>query len=443
LGLGLSFLLVAFAVGVGMVVKNTAGNIKTFKNRWQSELLSGSAKEQMLLAVKNNEAGFSLDENGCNTEITTPFLKNLFGNSNLEIKCSIDGKNNEGITTDQDQILYTVPKANTGDAGLDCSPLHKFTNLEALEAYYGTEGTGQSDPIEYLFGNNPLNHPCNWGKLKFGNSFSSRIVVPLYYAELSASDQVIIKNPGDIGLNQLKIKVRTPCKPIKARIECIDGEDQNGNPIFSQAPECIYPDICKDTDRYILNPGNFTIDQDETIVLWQISGECNVKSTDIFDGTTIKNTTETCAMIPDNEVNEMTGERKENSNSEIYESFINNFSAIDQAKFGKIAYYKHITDQKKTILNFLTYSQDEIFVEEKTYYTSITKPVLQLAMVVNELLSENDKHIPYLEYQIITNVPISNISQQFKTEINYEGQSFLNNYSIDQKKNVVDFALQD
>jgi hypothetical protein len=467
IGLGLSVLLIVFAVGVGSVVRNTTGSIKAFKNQWQARLMTESAKEKLLLRAQNQEAGFSLNEDDCAKEANTTNPNNPGSTvaANDVVKCTVEGRNLEPVYTVSPTTppWFTVPNANTGDAGLDCSPMRKFTTVDMLQDYYNTAtavaGEGDQATTQAatsLFEDNPLNHPCNWGKLNFGNNFTSRVVVPLYYdsGEEDANKKPIIINPNvprQVGeetalktLTDLKIRVRTPCKPIAERTTCIP---PSGSTARISTPECLYEDICKNMDRYQFEPGNRTIDQDKTIVVWQISGECT-----IADNPSLK---ESCALTPnDSKQRNNPKKRLTGENSEIYESFLNNFltdslKIISQDSQGKTAYYYYDPNNPPpphTILDFLTLTPSNyIQADPDTKYTFIDKPLLQLAISSNELFdnSPTPKRIPYLEYQIVTNVPVSNITQQFKTEINYGGQAFQQSYSIEQKKNVVDFALQD
>jgi hypothetical protein len=534
LGLGLSALLIVFAVGVGMVVRNTTTNIKTFKNQWQAQLMAESVKEKMLFMASTGEAGFSMEndgDDGCKATIIdtiydvysssadysdsgngippagsgdspSGFPKNppggawpkfpkgqggadkpppedegsssessLLGNN----KCSIAGKGDEPVFKSDETWWFTVPKANTGDAGVGCSPLRKFTSVPNLINYYNNNtfaGSANENPSALFFSNNPLNHPCNWGKLRFGSNTNSRVVVPLYHAAKRSIDpsgaidpegpldqfdldKNGVINPNEqraVGTNKdgpsvvkpletLQIRIRPPCKPINLRPDCLleNAAGNKTNQIDTDNLRCIYEDVCIEDDRYELSPDY----QFKTIALWQISGECTGET--LGPGGEIKDFTETCAMIPSDA--KFNGAPSDGVNSEIYGKLFDNdnkTAEIKQDASGKIAYYKHIEDDFRSILNFITI-QDDIPIDEldNSKYTFINKPILQLSIIVDALKDVNEKNIPYLEYQIVTNVPISNISQQFKTEINYEGQSFLQNYSIDQKKNVVDFALQD
>ncbi|MFA7686212.1 MAG: hypothetical protein WCX95_05455, partial [Candidatus Gracilibacteria bacterium] len=460
-GLGLSALLIVFAVGVGMVVRSTTSNIKAFKNQWQAQMVAESVKEKLLFMASEGEAGFSLENNqednvagdGCKVGVLDVVYDSLSAanvsrdaanvdprqandpdaNRVPEVapvgsRCSIAGKSDELVTyqfgNNNNSKWYTVPKANTGDAGINCSPLVKFTTVEALMRYYsGPVGANRLTQSSVFFNDNPLNHPCNWGKLKFGSNLSSRVVVPLYYGESDGNDGIRIVNPSSErpvdgaqrSLENLSIRVRTPCKPIRQRGDkCLiqnNAANQRQQEINTSNPECMYEDICIDSDRYQLN---VQADDDDTLVLWQINGECTLNIADP-QGAFM---TETCALLPDETA---AGEWALPVSSEIKTSgFINgSIVKIDEQKIGKIAYYlfEENLQGERTISNFINLSDLlRLEIEQGVFYTSINKPVLSLNMAVDELKDNSvpAKRIPYLEYQIVTNVPVSNITQQFQ-----------------------------
>ncbi|MFA6917454.1 MAG: hypothetical protein WC285_01280 [Candidatus Gracilibacteria bacterium] len=488
IGLGLSTLLVIYSVSVSVVAMNTTSNIKAFKNQWQARLAADSIREKLLFAAKTNGAGFSMNEAGCERMVTevidsmnvmstgasgsggppVPTVANPSAGRNGE--CSIEGRNNEPVTTaTAGETFFTVPKANTGDAGLDCSPLRKFTNPDMLRMYSGGTSTATASGdspnyVEILFQNNPLNHPCNWGKLKFGSSLNSKVVVPLYYMRIDATTgNPEPVNPEDAvadrtdPLTTLQIKVRTPCKPVEQRTNCLIETDATVGAtsttvrrINTSDPFCKYQDICKPGDRYQL--GDLSEDDIyDPVVAWQISGECTLRNG------SAPNMTESCAMAANDEHRSQWDETPGDNNSEITKDFINNISLnnglgspITQDSQGEIAYYNKFCNTFTgencalyTIDNFLNMSQDIPLGDAEGSYTSITKPALQLSIITDELLDENNLRIPYLEYQIVTNTPIANISQDFSVKVIYDGQAFQQNYSVDQNKNIVDFALQD
>jgi hypothetical protein len=345
-----------------------------------------------------------------------------------------------------------------------------------LKRYYNSD-TGSSPSslaAKLLFNDDPLNHPCNWGKLNFGNNFAARVVVPLYYEGKDENGDVKIYNPntprsvGDSSsattLSQLKIRVRTPCLPIaerdgQERSQCREDTATGKRP---NTPECRYEDVCKSADRYQFDIGDGSIDEDKTVVDWKILGSCTFDKPD-KNG---KIASENCALLPRDEFD--TIERiRETGNTEIYQSVINNYDGsfseeavpIKESIKGKVAYYsKDCRDEEyfkcnnDTIGNFikmidpiiLTLAGDSVtgYTTDESY-TSINKPLLQLSITVDDLKDIEGRSIPYLEYQVVTDVPVSNTTQEFKTEINYGGQAFQQSYSIEQKKNVVDFALQD
>lgn len=434
IALGISVLMVAFSIGVGFLVRNNVSTIKAFKNQWQSRLLAESMKEQLLSDAKGFGAGYSLEQGtsgttatGCAAKINA-LIANIPGltAANISGKCSIEGKNSVAVKDSSDATWYTVPTANTGEAGMECNPLMEFTTPGSLTIYNTTTIT---DAVTYLFNGNPLNHPCNWGKLKFGNNFGSRVAVPLYYTK-STGETVNPVSP-DLDLQNLILKVRTPCKPWGERVNC--KETATGNRLST--PYCKYDDICKDTDRYALSTASTT-----PIIQWQITGECIYDISGAQSGLH-----ETCTLFPD-------------TGTQITASIVNfvkdnlMYKVLFQDSQGKDVYTANPTPITGTILSFITNAEewspdtnpDKKINAANITSRTITKPVFQISLVANSLKSsDNTKNIPYLEYQIVTDKPISNFLQIFVSEINFEGQAQNIQYSVDQKKNVVDFALQE
>ena len=73
---------------------------------------------------------------------------------------------------------------------------------------------------------------------------------------------------------------------------------------------------------------------------------------------------------------------------------------------------------------------------------TINKPVLQMSIITPELKEKDDnKNIPYLEYQILTDNPIANNSQIYTAIVRYNDQVYKLEKEIDRKVNVIDFAV--
>ncbi|MFA5948600.1 MAG: hypothetical protein WC806_06610 [Candidatus Gracilibacteria bacterium] len=185
---------------------------------------------------------------------------------------------------------YTIPQPNLGDASRNCENI-KYTTYDSLKGWYGIKGA------EALFDNSPLNHVCNWGKLKFADSYSGKIELPLYWFEKDEiTGNIVYKTfkGSDADNFDLKIRVRAPCLPLEIRTPAwLEGETnldeakygntvdfstclgKKGDEIIpSLAPNCKDEFVCTDNDRYTLaveEAGNF--EKDPQVVTWELYGE--------------------------------------------------------------------------------------------------------------------------------------------------------------------------
>jgi hypothetical protein len=227
-----------------------------------------------------------------------------------------------------------------------------------------------------------IDNACNWNKIKVGET----VGIPLY---TTASDGTI-KNPVDLDLQTLKVKLRTPC---------LDGASGG-------------PNACSGSGRYRLDDYNGvdTLLQcavsktsycGDTVVSWSIVGT-NVTGDKVY------------TLVPYTPV--VSGKRTK-PNSEIYEWLINSvrstgspFSGFSCDTYcvlygGRFAIDPLDEINNASILDFLLNgSVDGLFVRSGT--DKIYKPVLKLSVIgsLSEFSSGNT--VPYLEYQITTNVGV-------------------------------------
>jgi len=207
---------------------------------------------------------------------------------------------------------------------------------------------------------------CNWNKIYFGDQVS----IPLYVSGNDSFD-------GD----ELYIRVRTPLcdDPSEGGPDC-----SNGRKVIS----------CKDDPPSTTTElNNCDLADDKVILFWQIRGERE-------DGTDYVESREG--------INPMSGLRNNNeSDAEIYITSINYSLSNDYS--GDDLYNENYivinmndlvnpdTDHgnENTILEILTDGADPMLY-----------PTLTLAYV--ETIRNNDGAIPYLEYQIVSDIQISN-----------------------------------
>jgi len=507
LAIGISTLLLVFAIGIGKVIQNSSYSIKAFKNKWQAELIADSVKEQLMLKSKDQGAGFTVEEGsgatGCWNDASMEVGKKagtieeksvsssdteekagaggppqIAANTSVSGKCSIKGKNDVGVVNENGTTpipctetdpnkCYTIPTANTGNAASECNskyPVKDGPNLIKWVATYLPLGNS-TDIAEKMFKNgsnlDPLLHPCNWGKLKFGTEGGKKVIVPLYYTEKDVNGAIVTNQIGSVASDQLYIRVRPPCKQIKDRDATKGAGDSFSKKDCQEQsnksnPECQYSDICSDGNRYEIKDNCSGVgltpncSSNKTLVVWQIAGECDVYDPEALAGAIPDK--QPCAIIHNQEIDGVT---RPPQNSEIYESRINQYNdnnslIIDISKYGTLT-AKKLTQiptcirdtSQPTISEFLNPSLYNQCPNDIHYpFLNISNPTLQLAITEPEVKDIGEKKIPYLEYQIVTNKPIANPLEIFNADVNFLGQNFRLSEAVEQVKNVIDFAIQ-
>ncbi len=389
---GLSVLLLYFTVIVATQTIDTQANIKAFKASSDAKGIAESVMGGLIGLGQEHEAGFSLGEEECTTLLqTVQYVVDATANG-VKIKCNIKGRLKE---KEKIEGWYTIPSVNTGNASINCQPLRPILTETDLQNM-GLSGVIQS----------PLDYSCNWGRLNFGNSISSRVVIPMYYEENNE-----IKNPSNFSLDDFQIRVRTACKPARQRGGCINPDT---NKVDRNLARCKYDDICGNDDRYVFGVSPFDpIDENKTVVMWQISATCVAG-----DGSS-----QSCGLTPDTTT---LREVRSIENSEIDQYFIDANEHVGLDTLGKSFGFG---EQSVTISDFLT-------------SPNVQKPTLQLAIIARNLKDEVDTSVPNLEYQILTDAAIANSTQIYEVTVNYNGQIWKDVKLIEPKKNVVDFAIQ-
>ncbi len=313
------------------------------------------------------------------------------------------------FTNKPNATYYSVPFPGTGDAGTRC---------DLYSPVLGTNGGDEGHNILPRFLNriiddkgeqdfspatlDQIDYSCNWNKLVFGSSMTDRVAIPLYYYVKNGEGKLEVVNPfkdEGIGFPNAKnfvLRVRTPCKPC---------EERNNAELI-----CHDPTVCTPNERYALDD-----DSDEIVVQWQLSGECKVNGV-----------LQACTMIAD----------PIDKESSIFESWINieklkttnallnNTTIGNDISIGKI--------EKKAFLDS---------TEHPPFLSTLEKPVLTL-FLSNALISDKGKRIPYLEYQFLTDYPISNSSILMKAEVSVNGNANRRTLEKRVETPLIDFALQ-
>jgi hypothetical protein len=188
-----------------------------------------------------------------------------------------------------------------------------------------------------------IDHPCNWNRLAYGDT----AIIPLFASDGLTTDGTL--NPAALDLSRFTLRLRTPCT--------------NGSLVD---PDCARPD---------LDDGDGSLEQDSSLVFWQILGEK-------ADGTSL-------VVIPnDAKVSDArTGESIRNSslNTEIYESLVNDhIFSMDYEVF--------------TLSDSINEDIHALILDE-----GIERVALQLNIVTPLKNDEDGSSIPYLEWQTVSN----------------------------------------
>jgi Tfp pilus assembly protein PilX len=300
--------------------------------------------------------------------------------------------------------MYVVPTPGSGTVGSNCDPLKAVTTGKFV--YGKNKDTGEDLLAD------AIDNPCNWNKIKVGET----VGIPLYVTttdsasncpEFPANSGTYICNPTDLGLTSLIIKVRTPCTDGNEYCDYLGRysfDTMNGDEVF----KCI--------------AGQRTHLCGDTIVSWQISG-ANIKGD------------KTYTMVPNdwfnNNINDARKNKRKIVNSEIYESLINDArtnnviaSGITDWTCGSFCVlYADSTGNRKgkdlsknddpstnqySILDFLK-NTGSYATERSTDDDKINMPVLKMS-VVHSLTSSENTNIPYLEYQIVSDMGTGTIA---------------------------------
>ena len=396
IAMGIAVLTMLAAISLAHQIQANKFNIVAFKDKSQAQVYADNVMSELISEMKNHEAGYNIDEAACAN--IAPSMAAGHPVTGLTIKCSVIGRSPQvtGIGSYTPGTVYIAPAPGTGNAGGDnCTPLKP-------------QGTG-TPAIN-------LDDSCNWGKLAFGNSYTSRVVMPLYYdngepggncvEEMTEEGDIhYICNPSGNGMSKLIVRVRTPCA---------DGSKTAG------------------CTRYVLKPGTSVVprDEDPTLVNWEISGDCSGRY---------------CSLIPLIKTKE--NKTRESFNSEIYGSLINT-KAVSANGVVLDASVNYGEDVNKNFSFPIPFGQPipyiSSFLKNLAPWSSqtLSKPVLNLSLIAKKLETTDGKQFSNLEYQILSDKPIANNSNIYYVFVTYNNQGFKIVKSVEQEKNLVDYAVQ-
>ena len=299
---------------------------------------------------------------------------------------------------------YTVPFPGTGDAGARCGMYNPV-----LESDNNEDTTVPKHLANGATNLDQLNYSCNWNKLAFGSALTDRVALPLYYAQLNSGNTLNFVNPfKDGSANNFALRLRTPCLP------CVYEEEEvetGKNRLCTRGDD---PTVCIDDDRYKLTATPFP---GEIVVQWQLSGKCDTEGV---------GTLQDCSMIADS-----------GYASAIFEANIND----DR---DSVILWNSTTGQ-----NISTFPYDPASFlgtpDFPAFLSTLSEPVLTLFLSSSLTYSDGQGrtgNIPYLEYQLITDYPVSNQATLMNVEVTVEGNTYKRTLERRVKTPLIDFALQ-
>ncbi|MBP7058537.1 hypothetical protein KBB06_04335 [Candidatus Gracilibacteria bacterium] len=325
---------------------------------------------------------------------------------------------------------YTIPSPGTGDAAANCDPLKM--DVSKTQFYYSKATApnyvfdAQKPAVgDYTGPFYTVDHPCNWNKLGEGESVSIPLYVvynsdpatlsqPIYGCYNPFGSTTWICNPEQLGLTELILKVRTPCKAGVG-------------------------EMCATLNRMQLDTlhGDTNVGGDDTIVDWQVTAS-NLGGDKSY------------LMVPDRNfsINNCYGGRCP-ENSEIYESIINYGAKLS---FGATSILQgEESGIKITDGNVLAFLKNESpwtapGTIRTTVNDAINKPVLKLTVIRSLLASQTEK-VPYLEYQVLvksnkTMVSPTNAYQTISSESTSGSFRQILEVKVPQESGLLEYVVQ-
>lgn len=398
IALGLVTVIVLFGLIVSNVVVTSIRQSANVNRANEAYFAAEGGLEVGLLANLEEGAGYTAD------------LGEVPYNGNVVAKVKVQGQvpmNVKYEMPSQYNGMYGVPTPGTGNAGANCDP------LKAWRSVHFAYDTQNKEYTENSGGADASDHPCNWNKIGVGDIVS----IPLYVANNACSNNPDnICNPADLGITQLIVRVRTPCS--------------NGDEFCSATQRYKLDETFGDPDLKCDSMNGPTDGCGDTIVSWSISGT-NIDENKVYELRPL--------AVPNQAYYDKQNKKRFPMNSEIYEYLINQarsgmpsfmmncggpgglFCVLHHNRGGEDLFLP--PNNPDTILNFLL----NLGTFARTAGEKLHKPVLKLA-VISSLRDEAAQGIPpytvpYLEYQVISNVSTSYSPTDVSQTITAEGFS--------------------
>ena len=421
--LGIFALLSIFGLMVQAAVINTVESVKNTNNYYAARDIADSVIENLQFALKEHEAGFNQsaycaygdaaanNENANTNEgSNNGFFSGPNSQSNEEQSAAIlcdtvlaplmqsNEVQSGEIRVELKGRSYDNTHENSDKFENTCLDQFRFPDGCYIVPFPG-EGTAGENCSFYNQNLNAsenrdlLNNPCNWNKLVFGSNLTDRVSIPLYYDE--GTDEIEIVNPFENQDSQFWLRIRTPCLPCGDEEECEENDES--------------------CERYLLDDNNGSNRKEDSSIVaqWQISGKCGE---------------EECALSP------YTDPENDVESSD--------FSAISEYQINRLnnlLFYNKLLDKYNKAVDAGTNQSEEFSINTKI--NSMEKPILTI-FLNSALISSEQANIPYLEYQLVTNQPVTNSKTKIYVKVNINGNIFEKTLYKEEQKGLIDFAIQ-
>lgn len=419
--LGIVMLMSIFGIIIQSTTLDTVQSVKNTNNYYEARDTADSIVEYLTYTAKSVDAGFNLDEINCKYgKYADPKNKNSSkckdivnllakDTDDVEISFKIKGRNDSAekftgpCPGGLQKGCYVSPIASEGSAGDRCqlyTPDYKKTTAlvnNSGQIIDGQKGEGISQ----------IDYACNWNKLTFGSTATNRATIPFYYATADGIQNTYFGNPPGL----FAVRLRTPCLPCVTDQKLLK---KGQNRLCTANTD---PTICKPTERYTLSTDEKDSTPDDIIVQWQFSGTCQ------FEGKEKE-----CGLIP---------VTKRDSNGFVSQDA----SAISDSRINKEKSTSSVIliPKKHRGIDTNTYNLNGVAIMNalKTF----KKPVFTL-FLSDQLMSNQNQNVPYLEYQVLTERLVGAPSKQLEAKVVVNDNIFTKTIFLEESKDLIDFAIQ-
>jgi len=300
--------------------------------------------------------------------------------------------------------MYGAPTPGTGNVGAGCDPLKALRSdgfwYSPTKTPHYVAGTNQPDSTYTINVLEAADHPCNWNRIKVGESVS----IPLYYTttDVNLGCPVDPSNSGSYvcnlvtsqSLDSFVLRVRTPC--------------------INKDEMCLFSGRY-DFDTSYIDP---VYGSNEPIMSWQITGVDQATQASLVLGPKIVIISE--FLKPASSII---------SEYKLLSSKSTGFTVLEISNSGNNG-----TDLNKCSDNILNFLLNQSSTCDWNLPLSIQKPTLKLSIIQSMKSASPPETIPYLEYQLLSSLALSTPPADTSQTITSEGLSGEFKWTLEVKK---------